>query len=233
MVGGPLDPGLQAACLLRRRNDAPGGVRGPPGRAKCEVKREQLEVLLKAHVSTLDDRGYVQEDVDDIVQAYQGFLCAVAALTLRLNATVMTKVCKKVFNLKDKQCQDFGDAMAKALAHCVSKARRATSGKKLNPAVAAVILAFRNAPDDIKAVQDSMLGKSKSSASSPPKEEPERARSASPTPAVEESPNKKARRMYGLPSPPRGAGVITVCSSDAGSLLDEDVGPKLQYEHLP
>ena len=112
------------------------------GRAKCELTAGQCETFLKAHIVDLNDKTYRDDDYEVIIQKYNGFLCAIAGSTTRVNSSLVRAAAKKVFKCDDKVANDFGNAMSEALSYCYSKGVKASTGKKLSDYVRAVILRF-------------------------------------------------------------------------------------------
>ena len=110
---------------------------------------------MKAHVADLSDKAYASDDWEDVVHRYNGFLCAAAKHTTRMNSSLVKTATRNVFKPDPKVVNDLGDAMAGAMSYCYSKAYKATTGKKLSEPVKAVILSFDMA-GSMGAVQQSL-----------------------------------------------------------------------------
>ncbi len=100
------------------------------GRAKCTLTPAVCELLLKSHVSSLDNQTYNHEDQEVVVKEYLGLLSACAQHTTRLNSTLVASSAQRVFGVHAVVAKKFGDAMSQALSMCYSKGHKATSGKK-------------------------------------------------------------------------------------------------------
>ena len=135
------------------------------GRAKCELTAGQCETFLKAHVVDLSDKTYQDDDYEVIVQKYNGFLCAIAGSTTRVNATMVRAAAKQVYGAEPKVAKDFGDAMSGALSYCYSKGTKASSGKKLSDYVKAVILRFPRS-SGVEKIQQTLASPGKGSPAS-------------------------------------------------------------------
>ena len=135
------------------------------GRAKCELTAGQWETFLKAHIVDLSDKTYQDDDYEVIIQKYNGFLCAIAGSTTRVNATMVRAAAKQVYSADPKICKDFGDAMSGALSYCYSKGTKASSGKKLSDYVKAVILRFPRS-SGVEKIQQTLASPGKGSPSS-------------------------------------------------------------------
>ena len=100
-------------------------------------------LLLKTHVSGLDDGAYMTDDAEALLVRYAGFLAAAAGQTTRLNASIVEKSAVTVFGVSGGTAHRFGQSMAHAMAHAYGKGCKATSGRKLSDAVKTVCLGFR------------------------------------------------------------------------------------------
>ena len=145
----------------------------PTPRAKCELTKSELRLVLKEHVGSLSDGLYLMEDVDAVVDAYATFLAECAKRTPRINATLLAEAAVYQFGVKHHAAKKFADAIVLAFGHCLRKGRQATSGAKLRSSVKAVLTAALMNPK-IVGIDSSFLGEnlaakpSASSASSAP-----------------------------------------------------------------
>ena len=113
-------------------------------RAACTLSQKTCAVLLKAHVASLTDEAYLQQDLDLLVKKYVGFLVACAQQTERLNKDIVATSAVEIFACNRFVAEQFGTAMKSALSHCHSKGSKATSGARLTSAVRSVVLAFKS-----------------------------------------------------------------------------------------
>lgn len=99
-------------------------------KAKCTIDVSLCLQLLKTHVLSLDGKEYESENMDDIVEHYQTFLCGVAVHTQRLNTTIVQAAAKDLFGGSPVPLKRFAEAMQAALSHCWRVGEKATTGKK-------------------------------------------------------------------------------------------------------
>ena len=78
-------------------------------------------LLLKTHVSGLDDGAYMTDDAEALLVRYAGFLAAAAGQTTRLNASIVEKSAVIVFGVSGGTAHRFGQSMAHAMAHAYGK----------------------------------------------------------------------------------------------------------------
>ena len=122
-------------------------------RTRCELSLETCKLLLKSHVDSLDDRKYNDDDYDNVVKRYVGFLSACAQHTERLNSTIVQSAATSVLGASPSVAKKFADAMAHALSYCYSKGSKATSGKKLPECVRSVIVSFKTTKVGLASLQ--------------------------------------------------------------------------------
>lgn len=130
--------------LLRILLAEPLARRSDMSRAKCTLSEAMCVVLLKAHVSGLEDGAYLTDDPEALLVRYAGFLAAAARQTNRLKASVVEKAAASVFGVPGGSAHKFGQSMSAALAYAYNKGVKATSGRKLSDGVKTVCLGFRS-----------------------------------------------------------------------------------------
>ena len=111
-------------------------------RVSCQLKSETCDVLMKAHITSLDDEAYASSDVDFVVKKYCGFLSACAQATERLSKDLVAASVCRVFNCNKHVGNQFGQAMKEAISYCHTKGVKATSGVKLTEHVKSVVMCF-------------------------------------------------------------------------------------------
>ena len=118
-------------------------------RSKCVLNPHICDILMKTHISGFDDQAYKDDDVENVVSSYVGFLSAVAQHTSRLNAALLSASAVRVFKVPQKIAHDFGKSVSHAFGHCHHKGRNAVSGKKMNVDVQSVCLSFKEGMDHL------------------------------------------------------------------------------------
>ena len=121
-----------------------------PTPGKQTVSLDTLLQLGKTNLAEPNSRLYNNEDINVVVSGHAAFLTALASHTQRLNPTSMTLVAKELFKLPNREGQQYGEALAKALSHCIKAGSKATTGEKLSPDVMAVFNASCKAGDKLK-----------------------------------------------------------------------------------
>ena len=111
-------------------------------RARCTLTEQLACQLLKAHLSSLEGEEFLSTDLEDVAAQYAGLLAALAQHTSRVNSSVLQNAAVAIFACTPTTAKAFAEAMKNTMAMCVHKALKATSGKKLSPAVRAVCLAM-------------------------------------------------------------------------------------------
>ena len=114
-------------------------------RVSCQIDQTKCEELLKEHVDDIDGRKYRSDDIEKVVAVYSSFLMACAMLTPRLTKAVVSKAARAIYGASQQSCNDFGDAMTKALAHCKHKGETATTGSKTSKVVVRIYNCFPDA----------------------------------------------------------------------------------------
>ena len=104
-----------------------------------------LDSLIKAHVKQEPDKCtglWKTEDIEDTVENFNDFLCAVAAKGHRLSKSFLYRRLKNFFKCDHTTLEDFAAKLAQALRYCHEKSKRFTSGKKTSVAALKVIRAY-------------------------------------------------------------------------------------------
>jgi hypothetical protein len=108
-----------------------------------------LDSLIKAHVKeepSLVTGLWKTDDIEDAVENFNGFLCAVAGHGARLSRAFLLQRLKKLFKTDNVTLEDFAGKMTQALRYCHDKGKRMTSGKKTSQAALKVIAAYGKKP---------------------------------------------------------------------------------------
>ena len=191
-------------------------------RTRCTLSEASCAVLLKAHVSGLDDGAFLPDDPEQLLVRYAGFLAAAAGQTVRLNSSVVEKAAVTVFGVSGATAHRFGQSMTQAMAYAYGKGCKATSGRKLSDAVKTVCLGFRceaMEPLQRALASPSRLGAVKQEASGSQQPEPELSLVASPS-ASSGMTNRDIAALYGVSpvqEPPTAGPVEIVSSPEAPS----------------
>ena len=111
-------------------------------RARCTLTKQLACQLLKAHLSSLEGEEFLSTDLEGVAAQYAGLLAALAQHASRVNTSVLQNAAVAIFACTPTTAKAFAEAMKNTMAMCVHKALKATSGKKLSPAVRAVCLAM-------------------------------------------------------------------------------------------
>ena len=111
-------------------------------RAKCSLSDQVCSNLLKVHVAGLKDEKYLSSDLEVIVRNYQELLVSLAAVTPRLNGSVMKRAARELFPDSPSTVNMFCDRIVDAFKYCAGKASMCTNGSKLSSPVQAVVKAF-------------------------------------------------------------------------------------------
>ena len=82
------------------------------------------------------------DDIEDAVENFNGFLCAVAGKGYRLSRSFLAQRFKNVFKTDHVTLEDFAGKMSQALRYCHGKSKRLTSGKKTSSATLRVIRSY-------------------------------------------------------------------------------------------
>ena len=140
-------------------------------RARNALDEDAYQLLLKSHITSLDDLRFVHRDEDVVVARYQPFLEDCARKTSRISVVMLQKAATEQFGCSQAIASQFANAMANAFSHCFKKVQHATSGKKLSDASKAVLMAASGDRSEQRAVklpalQQSMGCNSSSSISS-------------------------------------------------------------------
>ena len=104
-----------------------------------------LDGLIKANLKEEPSKMtglWKTDDIEDTVENFNGFLCAVAAKGARLSKSFLLERLKKVFKTDHVTLEDFAGKMSQALRYCHGKSKRLTSGKKTSSATLKVITAY-------------------------------------------------------------------------------------------
>ena len=104
-----------------------------------------LDSLIKAHVKEEPSKStglWKTDDIEDAVENFNGFLCAVAAKGHRLSKTFLSKRLRQFFKTDLITLEDFAGKLSQALRYCYEKGKRFTSGKKTSQAALKVITAY-------------------------------------------------------------------------------------------
>jgi len=110
-------------------------------RSRQTVTLEKLKELGKLTLEDPNSDFYLHDDIVIVVRSHVRFLEAVASHTKRLNACAVGLMGRDLFQLGPRESQLFGDAMAKAFAHCIGAGSKAVTGQKLAKEVHRVYLA--------------------------------------------------------------------------------------------
>ena len=110
-------------------------------RSRQTVTLEKLKELGKLTLEDPNRDFYLHDDIVIVVRSHVRFLEAVAGHTKRLNACAVGLMGRDLFQLGSRESQLFGDALAKAFAHCIGAGGKAVTGQKLAKEVHRVYLA--------------------------------------------------------------------------------------------
>jgi len=110
-------------------------------RSRQTIAIEKLKELGKLTLEVPNSDLYLHDDLVVVVRSHVRFLEAVAGHTKRLNACAVGLMGRDLFQLGPRESQLFGDAMAKAFAHCIGAGSKAVTGQKLAKEVHRVYLA--------------------------------------------------------------------------------------------
>ena len=129
---------LATACTPR---SIPSMVATLPttARASCDLPVETCVILLRGHVSTLENEHYKAANLEDVCKNYETFLVSCAAITNRLTVAVIEKATCQLFGKNHERNRLFAQRLSAAFSHCVKKSSQCTSGSKLSPAVKHVV----------------------------------------------------------------------------------------------
>lgn len=114
-----------------------------PSRARNTTTPEEVAAVLKGSLSSLDQKVYLQVDLDNVVEAYQDVLVLLLKLTPRLNVSVLSHAASSAFEVTAQEANAWARSMVSAVSHCQSKRRSCSSGKKLPPAVFRIVQALQ------------------------------------------------------------------------------------------
>jgi len=94
-----------------------------------------LDSIIKAHVKEEPGKstGLWKTDIEDVIENFNGFLCAVAAQKKRLSSRMLCRRLTKFFKTDHVTLEDFAGKLAQALRYCYFKGKKFTSGKKNQP----------------------------------------------------------------------------------------------------
>ena len=182
-------------------------------RSKQTISLESLKELGKVHLKEPNATHYLSDDIAVVVSTHHAFLMAVAPKTKRLNPVSLALVGKDVFQMSNREAQQFGSSLAHAYSHCLNAGQKATTGEKLTKEILSVCNAAVP-PGDCKKEQTPSSSKVKAESSSSCKAKAER--SLSPPPAAKalktclSSPSQIAL-LYGASSSSNGVKVMHLC----------------------
>ena len=92
-------------------------IRGMTGRASCKLSAATCQGLLKAHVPNLKEEAkYCSTDPEIVVKNYKDLLVSLAAITPRLNESVVKKAAMELYEEKPGIVTMFSDRLCQAFA---------------------------------------------------------------------------------------------------------------------
>lgn len=124
---------------------APAVSKAMLARIKSFQNGPALDSIIKAHVKEEPGKStglWKTGDIEDVIENFNGFLCAVAAQKKRLSSRMLCRRLTKFFKTDHVTLEDFAGKLAQALRYCYFKGKKFTSGKKTSPAVLKVIAAY-------------------------------------------------------------------------------------------
>lgn len=114
-----------------------------PCRARNTASPEEIAAVLKGSLSSLDQKQYLQVDLDNVVEAYQDVIVLLLKLTQRMTVSVLASAASLSFEVTAQEANAWARSICSAVSHCQSKRRSCSSGKKLPPAVFRVVQALQ------------------------------------------------------------------------------------------
>lgn len=115
-------------------------LHGAQPRAKNTATAEEVAAVLRGSMPQgLEQAKYLQVDLDQVVEDYQEVMVLLLRITQRPVATVIQAAASLAFQAAPQEAAAFAQRLCAAFAHCQSKRKSCTSGKKLPPAVFRVV----------------------------------------------------------------------------------------------
>ena len=114
-------------------------------RIKSLQDARQLDALIKGHLPEEPSKCtdlWKTDDIEDAVEHFNGFLCGVAAKSMRLSKTFFLKRLKKFFKTDAVTLEDFAGKLTQALRYCHGKTKKLSTGKKTSTACLQVVAAY-------------------------------------------------------------------------------------------
>ena len=109
------------------------------GRAKDFLDAKDYGKMLKGNVAELRESEFNILSMEKIVANYRDFLVDVAAQTQRMNEGPLRQGVQHVFETSPGTATAFAKRLTQAFRFCVDKSRHFSNGKRLAPAVTAVV----------------------------------------------------------------------------------------------
>lgn len=109
------------------------------GRAKDFLDAKDYSKMLKGNVPELRESEFNILSMETIVANYRDFLVDVAAQTQRMNEGPLRQGVQHVFETSPGTATAFAKRLVQAFRFCVDKSRHFSNGKRLPPAVTAVV----------------------------------------------------------------------------------------------
>ena len=108
-------------------------------RSKDFLDGKDYAKMLKGNVPELRDSEFNVLSTEKICENYRDFLVDVAERTQRMNEGPLRDGAMKAFEISPAKGNAFAKRLAQAFRDCVEKSRSFSTGKRLQPAVAAVV----------------------------------------------------------------------------------------------
>jgi len=120
--------------------------------SKVRIKTLQdgprLEQIIKCYVQEEPSKStglWKTDDIEDAIENFNGFLCAVARENSGLSKSFLLRHLKKLFKTDHVTLEDFAGKLTQSLRYCRSKGKSCTSGKKTSQACLNVIKTYDTA----------------------------------------------------------------------------------------
>ncbi len=110
------------------------------GRSRNTATCESLAKALRCNLRGLEDKGYLDTDLDAIACKYEAALRAILSETFRPSVRLLARATKEAFQVPEAEAKLFGERLCACITHIRTKRRQSTSGKKLAAAVQRLVL---------------------------------------------------------------------------------------------
>ncbi len=112
-------------------------------RSRNTATCESLAKALRCSLRGLEDKSYLDTDLDAIAGKYEAALRAILEETLRPSVRLLARAAKEAFQVTEAEGKVFAERMCACITHIRTKHRQATSGKKLSSPVQRLVLLVR------------------------------------------------------------------------------------------